>query len=144
MSIGKVVRNAGSHRIIYALSLGIRTSKELKNIVGAINSLARFDGEYMQRLVTSGYVRQSKEGWELTRRGEEKLAELGPASGIHHGRKDRESRLYERPIYEPGKEIRPPMRLGSEEFLQWPSRIGNSLYYRDGRIERTEENKDGH
>ena len=62
MSIGKVVRYAGSHRILYALSFGTKNSKELKLIVGAINSIARFDGEYMGRLVDNGYVRQIKGG----------------------------------------------------------------------------------
>ncbi|MDV7399524.1 hypothetical protein RZS08_49380, partial [Arthrospira platensis SPKY1] len=56
VSTGSIVRNAGSHRILYALLHDERTSKELKNVVGAINSVARFDGEYMARLTKSGLV----------------------------------------------------------------------------------------
>ena len=137
MSIGKVVRNAGSHRILHALSFGGKSSKELKNIVGAINSVARFDGEYMMRLVSSGYVRRTTSGWAITRRGEAKLAELGPAEGMRD-KSQRNVAVMSRPIYEPSKEKPRPMRPGSEDFLKYPSRMGNRLIYRDGTIKEIE------
>lgn len=137
MSIGKVVRNAGSHRIIYALSFGIKTSKELKLIVGAINSISRFDGEYMSRLVSSGYVRKQTNGWVLTRGGKEKLEELGPATGINPHTKDTRITSMTAPVYNPARHNpKRPVRPGSEDFLQYPSRIGDRLVYRDGRVER--------
>ena len=133
MSVGNVVRNAGSHRILHALSFGEKSSKELKNIVGAINSVARFDGEYMMRLVSSGYVRRTTSGWAITRRGLAKLGELGPAAGMRD-KQQRNTAIMERPDYDPSKEPQKPMRPGSEDFLAYPSRIGNRLYYRDGSI----------
>lgn len=141
MNTGKVVANAGSHRIMQALAMGPRTSKELKIVAGAINSVSRFDGEYMARLESNGFVRRHDERWALTKRGHEKLEELGPA----HGQRERKARsielqaVLERPLYSPAKEIQRPMRPGSEEFLKYPSRIGNTLYYRDGRIEQLGE-----
>jgi len=137
MSIGKVVRNAGSHRILYALSFGVKSSKELKLIVGAINSISRFDGEYMSRLVASGYARKVSKGWALTKRGQEKLEELGPAHGINPQSKTFKNSLMLLPTYSPEKHNKNrPQRPGSEDFLQFPSRVGNRLYYRDGRVER--------
>lgn len=138
MSIGKVVRNAGSHRILHALSLGAKSSKELKNIVGAINSVSRFDGEYMMRMVSSGYVRRIDAGWVLTRRGQQKLEELGPATGMrdkHH----RHSNPMQQPIYNPEKHNAPmPVRPGALDFLKYPSRMGNRLIYRDGTVKEIE------
>lgn len=135
MSLGKVVANAGSHRILQALSHGPCDSKELKNIVGAVNSIARFDGEYMARLVRSGYAKRIGDKWLITEDGAAKLEELGPAKGIHRRSEvTRQTRLMERETYQPSKELRPPMRPGSEDFLKYPTRIGNRLYYRDGTI----------
>lgn len=137
MSIGKVVRNAGSHRILYALSHSMKTSRELKLIVGAINSISRFDGEYMSRLVSSGYVRKTNGGWAITRQGKEKLEELGPASGL---RLDKQiNNKMDRPVYVPSRDNQQrPLRPGSEDFLNHPSRVGQWLIYRDGRKERIE------
>lgn len=142
MSIGKVVRNAGSHRILYTLSFGVKTSKELKLVVGAINSISRFDGEYMARLVASGYVRRVFKGWAITKAGEEKLAELGPAKGINPQSKSFRNTIMIAPVYVPSVHNRPsPVRPGSEDFLKYPSRMGSRLVYRDGTVK---DIKDGH
>ncbi len=142
MNTGKVVANAGSHRILYALSFGACTSKELKNIVGAINSVARFDGEYMARLISNGYARRDGETWYITKPGRDKLEQLGPAKGLRPrgSYPTRAQSLMALPAYNPSSHIPPPMRPGSEEFLKHPSRMGNKLYYRDGRIVNIGEN----
>lgn len=138
MSQGNVVRNAGSHRILYALSFGVKESKELKLVVGAINSIARFEGEYLHRLVGSGYVRKVFRGWALTERGKTKLDELGPVAGLKPKSKSFKKTPMLHSVYDPTTERRSPVRDGSEDFLNCPSRMGNRLYYRDGRVEEVE------
>lgn len=137
MNNGKIVRNAGSHRILYALSLGEYTSKELKLLVGAINSISRFDGEYMKRLIDNGHVRRTSTAWALTDAGREKVQELGPATGVRPKRTDNVKAVMERPVYTGKRET--PMRIGAEEFLKYPSRVANTLIYRDGRKEKIDE-----
>lgn len=133
MSIGKVVRNAGSHRILYALSFGVKTSKELKLVVGAINSISRFDGEYMSRLVGSGYVRKVFKGWAITSAGQDKLEELGPVHGLNPESRSFKDTIMKAPTYNPN--TRPsPLRPGSEDFLKYPSRVGKWLHFRDGTV----------
>lgn len=139
MNTGKIVRNAGSHRILYALSSGVKTGKELKQAVGSINGVARFEGEYMARLVHGGYVQRARDGWVITKAGGQKLADLGSVSGIPKIKMHDEP--MRRPNYEPSQEHKTPMRPGSEEFLQCPSRMGDKLYYRDGTVK---EINDGH
>lgn len=134
MSIGKVVRNAGSHRILYALSFGVKTSKELKLVVGAINSINRFDGEYMQRLVGSGYVRKAFNGWAITSAGQGKLEELGPVHGLNPESRSFKDTVMKAPVYSPNTKTA-PLRPGAEDFLKYPSRIGKRLLYRDGTVE---------
>lgn len=140
MNTGKVVANAGSHRIMYALANGPMHSKELKVIAGAINSVSRFDGEYMARLESNGFVRRHGDLWALTKRGHEKLEELGPARGMRLKRQYAYQAVLERPDFDPEKHIeRTVPRPGSLAFLECPSRIGNTLYYRDGRREKIGE-----
>lgn len=138
MNTGKVLRFAGSHRILYALSAEPKTSKELKVIAGAIYSIAKFDGEYMMRLYDYGYVRKNISQWCLTSKGRAKLDELGPVPGMSLHKYQHQS-VVERPIYNPSHYKAPPMRPGSEDFLAWPSRIGNRLFYRDGTVRTIEE-----
>lgn len=134
MNTGKILRNAGSHRILYALSFAPKTSKELKLVAGAIYSIAKFDAEYMERMRESGYVRLTLSTWSLTKRGAEKLEELGAVSGMNPNR-GRVPSLVDRPKYEPSiHNPTRPRRPGSEEFLSCPSRVGNRLFYRDGTV----------
>lgn len=140
MSTGSIVRNAGSHRILYALLHEERTSKELKNVVGAINSVARFDGEYMARLTESGLVERAGEKWRLTLTGLERIASLGPPEGYNPKKELTQMNVYNRPVYQPPKN--PPVyRPGAMDYQKYPSRIANTLTYMDGRKEQV---KDGH
>lgn len=132
MITDKIVKGAGSHRILMALRERPRTSKDLKRLVGAINSISRFDGEYMDRLEANGYVFMDDGHWCLTVKGHQKCAALGdPEKPV---RAEPRTTNFETTVI-----ARPPLaRLGSMDFMQWPSRRGNYLYYRDGRIERIE------
>jgi hypothetical protein len=129
MSFGTIVKNAGSHRILHALYSGPKDSKYLKHIVGAINSIARFDGEYMHRLEVHGLVRKKNGLWFLTEEGRVKAHELGPTGAprvnvVKHNN-------WKAGTYRPSDYQR-PMRPGSEDFLALPSRMGDRLFYRDG------------
>jgi len=136
----KVVKNAGSHRILHALYYRVCTSKELKNIVGAINSISKFDGEYMARLQANAYVVRCEDGWWITDKGRRKYDELGPARGMFKpGDESRITNLTTRGEYK-GVEHR-PVREGAEDFLKLPSRIGNLLHYRDGRTEKVNDDQ---
>lgn len=142
MNTGKVVANAGSHRILYALSFGAHTSKELKNIVGAINSVARFDGEYMARLISNGFVVRDSDYWHLTKSGREKLEYLGPARGLRlrgSMATQRVSSFGSAETYDPSTYPSMPKRPGAEDFLECPSRMGDKLHYRDGRIKNLKD-----
>jgi hypothetical protein len=42
-------------------------------------------------------------------------------------------------IYNPDNYPSLPRRPGSEDFLEFPSRMGDKLYYRDGRIKNIKD-----
>ena len=135
MSTGAIVKNAGSHRILYALSKKPMKSKDLKNIVGAINGVARFEGEYMFRLMLNGFVEKfGEDQWCLTALGKTKVRELGPA-GETLNKASREGMGWkDRPDYDPKTDLYTYIRSGSDDALKLPSRIGDKLFYRDGTV----------
>ena len=132
MITDKIVKGAGSHRILMALRERPRPSRELKRLVGAINSISRFDGEYMERLESNGYVISDDGSWVITVKGHQKCVALGDP--------EKPNRALPRVVvFEAAAASRPPLlRPGSLDFMAFPSRRGNYLYYRDGRIERIE------
>jgi len=135
MSTGSIVKNAGSHRVLCALSKKPLKSKDLKNIVGAINGVARFEGEYMLRLMLNGFVEKADdEHWRLTYLGRVKVRELGPA-GDAPSKPSREGMGWkDRPDYDPKSDLYTYVRRGSDDAMKLPSRIGNRLFYRDGTV----------
>lgn len=132
MITDKIIRGAGSHRILLALIERGRTSKELRRLVGAVNSTKKFEGEYMARLEANGYVFADGVSWRITVKGVQKCESLGierPAN-VAGPRVPIQGHAIPTSIWE-----RPPaQRPGSMDFLNWPSRRGNRLYYRDGRV----------
>lgn len=134
MTTGTVVANAGTHRILEALASGPKGTYELKRIVGAVNSVSRFEGEYMARMVQNGYAYGKGMYWYITKAGRRKYAELGPVhekamTAVALPRTPLEFTAF-KSIYDKPQ----PVRAGSMEFAKLPSRIGDKLYYPDGRI----------
>ena len=132
MITDKIVRGAGSHRILLALLDRARSSRDLKRVVGAVNGVSRFRGDYMDRLVANGFVFEADAMWFITELGRQKCAQVGTerrpdVAGPRTA------------VFVAAKIERPPVRRpGAEDFLNWPSRRGNTLYFRDGRKVRIE------
>jgi predicted transcriptional regulator len=127
----KIIKGAGSHRILIAVAERPRTSRELRKLVGAVNSTSRFDGEYMKRLEVNGFVIQDNSFWMITKKGREKLETLK----IVNVKDKAAPRTYTffKP-YTPEKNF--VRRSGSLDLMNAPSRVGPTLYYRDGRTEK--------
>lgn len=135
----KVIKGAGSHRILLALEERGRTSNDLRRMVNAVNGTARFELEYLGRLEASGFVFKDGEYWLITRKGKQKCQELGPlkpknvaTSRVPVPHVDLKSVLT----------MPPAIRPGSLDYQKYPSRRGNLLYYRDGRVVKLED-RDG-
>lgn len=135
MVTDKILKGAGPHRILLALIERERTSRELKKMVGAVNGLARFDVEYMGRLETNGYVHLVGEMWFITVKGSQKCKDLGPTKMENVV----QPRSYIASEHATAPAPPPAVRVGSMDFLQFPSRRGTQLFYRDGRIENLED-----
>lgn len=137
MITDKIIKGAGTHRILAALYERDRTSRELKNIVGAINSHSRFSGEYMARLVVNGFVLETETGWSITALGRKKYESMGsPDKGsgtTKYHVPPHLSGVWQGHLYPAS------VRPGSMDYLKYPSLRGSHLYYADGRITKVEE-----
>ena len=133
MTTGRVVANAGTHRLLEALASGPKLISELKRVVGAVNGNNRFESEYMERMRSNGYACKKGYRWHITKAGMRMLERLGPTMlpkvSVAQPRTPLSFSGFT-PIYD-----RPqPARAGSLDFKQLPSRVGNKLYYPDGRV----------
>lgn len=132
----KVIKGAGSHRILLALIERERTSRELRKMVNAVNGAARFELEYMGRLEANGYIFKTGEMWSISVKGRQKCEELGDPrpKNVATSRMPVEHvelrTILAMPI---------TMRPGALDFQGYPSRRGDRLYYRDGRVEQVED-----
>lgn len=127
MITDKIIRGAGSHRILLSLLESPKTSKELRRLVGAVNSTSRFNGEYMERLRRNGFVILDVEHWLITSAGREKLQQLGVKKQLN-----RTPPRFAFPMRPLIPEKQPPRRPGALDLMDAPSRVGPTLYYKDG------------
>ena len=127
----KVVKNFGTHKILAALYATNCTTKQLKSVVGAINSVKKFEDEYMARMLRNEFVVRNEDVWVITQAGIAKYIELGPAVGMQSFAKKR----IRRTSWETGRVYMAsdihfaPRRPGSMDFMYLPSLMGGQYVY---------------
>jgi hypothetical protein len=94
--------------------------------------MAEFQVRAIEPLIVDGYVTTRNKMYVITRDGEEYLQTLGrvklhlPSSHDHQ---------IMHTTYNGAELKQRPVRANAEQFLSYPSRVNNRLYYRDGRVE---------
>ena len=137
MTTGRVVVNAGTHRLLESLNKGPKSIRELRTLVRAVNGDGRFEREYMQRMYSNGYAYKRKDKWYITVKGVEMLRSLGPTKKtdprVATSRTPDGFSAFVSPFDKP-----PVMRPGAMDFRCCPSRVNNTLIYPDGTVKRLE------
>lgn len=124
-------RNSLIHQALEMLDRLPRTAEQLRTSIANI-SITRFNEAVTEPLLRDGMARNENGLVYLTPLGREKLSALGmtktklPAS--------HKAQLMHVP-YDGAELKRHPYRIGSDQHKSYPSRVGNKLHYRDGRIE---------
>jgi hypothetical protein len=97
-------------------------------------SLDRFYMYVINPLKKDGFVVNRDGFWRITKEGENRLSELG---AIIVSTPERKPKLEPHAFFlYDGAELKAkPSRENAEDFLKYPSRMNNRLYYRDGRVE---------
>lgn len=124
-------RNSLIHQAMEALERLPRSSEQLRANLANI-SIGRFNEAVTEPLLKDGLARYEGGVLVLSALGREKISFLGmtktklPAS--------HKAALMNVPY--DGAELRvKPARPSAEQHENFPSRVGNSLHYRDGRVE---------
>jgi len=131
MKPARINKNGGTHRILHALTITPCTTTELKSVVGAVNSLKKFHGDYLAKLVAESLIADTNGVWTITEAGRARLAEIGIVTGMSHFKNRKQNPFFfltERD-YTASDIIKAPRRPGSETYLGYASRINNQLVY---------------
>jgi hypothetical protein len=119
------------HRSMEHLERQPRAPESLRNMLLNI-SIARFNEYVTAPLIADGFAKHEEDVLYLTTKGREKYYEMGmvksklPAS----------HKLAMMGTTYDGAELRlSAVRLGADNHMSFPSRTGNQLRYRDGRVE---------
>jgi len=127
----KFIRNSMLHRALDVLSHSPLNELDLKRAIGFSASVPRFNQHIMIPLTNNFMVKRRETVYHLTQTGEETLDTLGRIKiKLQSSTKFVPTGSYD------GHELKgAAVRPGADNHMQLPSRVGNSLFYRDGRVE---------
>ena len=133
----KTIPNSPTHRVLKVLSQDSSTPSGLHRQTKTHGqSLTRWGVEVMEGLVQRKLIRQEGHVMTITNAGLELFYDLERRSNVDVKRValPREKPLLHTPeVYNPKNDMR-PMREGAQDFLNYPSRVGNELVYRSDAV----------
>ena len=137
----RTIPNSPTHRVLSVLMQGSSTPSGLhRQTKSSGQSLARWSIEIMEGLVQRKLIKQDGHTMTITSAGVELFYDLERRSNIDMKKValPREKQvLFTTELYNPKNDMR-PMRVGAQDFLNCPSRVGNQLVYRpDAKREET-------
>lgn len=128
---GKFIRNSMLHRALDVLSHAPLNELDLKRAIGFSASVPRFNQHILIPLQNNFMIQRREAVYHLTPAGEETLNALGRIKI----RMPSSSKFVPVGSYD-GKELKgAAVRPGADNHMSLPSRVGDQLFYRDGRVE---------
>lgn len=129
----KYVRSSGIHRTLEMIAIAPKTDTEMRQKITS-ESAARYYESCIAPLLADGYaVKLSDGAYQITDEGRDKLEKLGASKSKLPYRKP--STWMERGCYMAHEIRMRPIRPGADDHEQVPSLVGNTRYWRDGRVE---------
>lgn len=124
-------KNSMVHYALQTMRLGPKSLTEIKRMINFRKPIDIFQSEVMNVLSNGGYIKRRDERFYITERGETTLVDYGapkrPASHM--------VTKIDGPNYL-GLELKVSVqRPGADDHMQYPSRRGNKLFYRNGRVQ---------
>jgi hypothetical protein len=127
----KFIRNSMLHRALDTLSHSPLNEFDLKRSIGFSASMPRFNQHITIPLTNNHMVKRRETLYHITPAGEEALQTLGRLKI----RMASTSKFVPTGSYD-GHELKmAAVRQGADNHMKLPSRVGDSLFYRDGRVE---------
>lgn len=131
--ISRYTRGTYIHYTLDHLSRTPTDEHDLRKLIApAYVSMPRFHESVIKPLLDDGMIRHDSLGFILTQKGLDKLAVMG----MPKRRMPVSTKMSKLNGSYDGAELRHnPHRPGQDDHERWPSRRGDGLYYRDGRVE---------
>ena len=128
--ISKYTRGSKIHRALAHLGILPREPLELVKLINFNESSSRFQKQILEPLKNDGFAKWVGDKFTITELGKEKLLEMGQI-------KTRLPNTDSKPKHIPlnlRDYLSPIFRPGADDHEKYPSRSGNFLRYRDGRV----------
>ena len=131
MNPSKFIKNSKIHQALNVLAFMSMGESELKKKIDFTSSFPRFNDQIIMPLTNGGYIVRDQTVYKITEAGKELLEYLGiikiklPAS----------FKFVPTGSYDGSDTTRPSVRISGEDHFKHPSRRGDMLFYRDGRVE---------
>ena len=129
----RAIPNSPTHRVLGVLMQGTSTPSGVhRQTKSAGQSLMRWSVEVMEGLIQRKLIKQDGHTISITTAGVELFYDLERRSNVDVKKValPREKQvLFTTELYNPKHDMR-PMRVGAQDFLKYPSRVGNELIYR--------------
>lgn len=129
--ISKFTKNSKIHQALDCLYRLPMNGMEIKKTINFNDSMPKFEASIIVPLINERFAVRKDMKYFLTPAGQDKLMELGQIKQ----RIPNSSKVVGSGTYD-GAELRKNVeRPGADDHLEYPSRRGNNLYFRDGRVE---------
>jgi len=131
MNPSKFVKNSKIHQALNVLAFIPMGDMELKKKIDFTSSMPRFQEHIIMPLTNGGYVHREQSHYKITEAGKDLLEYLGhikiklPAS----------AKFVPFGSYDGADILKPSVRVSGDDHFRCPSRRGDMLFYRDGRVE---------
>lgn len=131
MNPSKFVKNSKIHQALNVLAFVHMGEAELKKKINFTSSMPRFNEHIIMPLTNGGYVHREQSHYKITEAGKDLLEYLGhikiklPAS----------AKFVPTGSYDGADTTRGSVRVSGDDHFRCPSRRGDTLFYRDGRVE---------
>ena len=126
-----VPKNSTAHEALRLIRISPKTGQELKKVLAYKGSFERFTAEVLNIMTNAHCANRHDSYFHITPHGEHVLMELG----LVYKKKRNILNKITTQVYN-SQEFAPWVsRPGADDHKKFPSRRGNRLYYRDGRVE---------
>jgi hypothetical protein len=131
MNPSKFVKNSKIHQALNVLAFIPMGDMELKKKIDFTSSMPRFQEHIIMPLTNGGYVHREQSHYKITEAGKDLLEYLGiikiklPAS----------MKFVPTGSYDGTDTTKPSVRISGDDHFKHPSRRGDMLFYRNGRVE---------
>ena len=128
--ISKYTRGSKIHRALAHIGILPRDPLELVKMINFAESSSRFQKQIIEPLKNDGFAKWESGKFVITEKGKEKLLEMGQV-------KTRLPGIDSKPKHIPlnlRDYLSPIFRRGADDHEKYPSRVGDSLRYRDGTV----------